>query len=286
MKRRSLVFIALAVVLVIAFALAVRFFPSLTDSRLTLDLMDAVSKGYVWDATITIQNKQIRSFYQSNQGPVPLTLTHLRPGRSTVSVSASDYRNVRVAVSLARGDNRLQQPIEMMGLRIPGLDHFVMVERSSPSGVEVQLRPVSGNGAAITNHPCLDLWIAASVSAETKGGALAREPLENGGARGATLFQGRVPWKWNPAPSADFRYSLSIPFGSLSDQEVPFLVIDYLVIVPNPARSSPGDIEKAMAAAPGLTDFAALCSYLERVKPRTGLRYFMSTSWNVKGPAT
>ena len=123
------------------------------------------------------------------------------------------------------------------------------------------------------------------VSAQIRGAAVDQKPGEAGVARGTVLFTGYVPWSWDASPSADFRYSVMIPFDKLSRKDVPLLVVDYLVIVPDPTQTSSPGIETLMAGAPSLGDPAALRSFLERARSEDGLRYFVSTSWNVKGPA-
>jgi len=284
-KRRNLLVVcAVAAAIVIAAAVAVLIL-SFAGTRVTFVLMDALSGGAVWDATVTIQDRQIRSFYQSNLGPVPMTISHLRPGLSTITVTAPGYRGQSIPVRILHGGNRLPRPIELDGLEIPGLDHFVMVEDRVGPGLRVQLRPVSASGAPIQHHPCVDLSVAVRVCAQTRAGVVDPRSGEYGSERGPVLFEGPLPWSWDASPTADFRYSVTIPFERLSREDFPLLVVDYLVIVPGPTPAGRTDTRAVMAGLPSLADPDALRSYLEGARSAGGMRYFISTSWNVEGPA-
>ena len=101
-------------------------------------------------------------------------------------------------------------------------------------------------------------------------------------ARGAVLFSGRIPWGWNADPAAAYRYVASVPWSSLAAR-TPFLVIDYLVIVPDPMKTSGAELDAIIAAAPPSEDVAGLRAYLDQKRAGDRFRYFLSTSWNVGG---
>ena len=66
MKRRKLIIASLIVIVLGAVALAL--YAAITPFNTTLEfqVIDVVSKNWVWDATIKLQNRTIRSFYQSD----------------------------------------------------------------------------------------------------------------------------------------------------------------------------------------------------------------------------
>jgi hypothetical protein len=252
------------------------------QTTLTFGARDAVSGKWVWDLTASLQGREIRSFFQSDAGPVAFRFSRLSPGKGMLSISAPAYRSVEIPVTLGRGDNRLPQPVEMQGLEIPGLDHFVIFENlDGSSNVVAQLRPVGTDGKAVLNHPCLPLWIGCRMAVEVKGGVPVREETETGTARGDELFRGKLDWQWDPAPETVFRYSARIPVSLIKDDPALYRVIDYLVVVPDPRKISASELDSLMERVWPLGDPAAIGRALDAEKGR--LRYFTDTSWNVKG---
>lgn len=258
--------------------------PTLFRTRLTFTFEDAVSKSWVWDATATLQGREIRSYYQSSTGAVPMTFTHLKPGRATLVIKAPNYVSEKIPVNLHLGENVIPKPIAMVGYRIPGLTSFTMFETQEKSGLSVQMRPVDAAGHVITTLPCLNLWVGVIVRSELKGGRLAVGPIDSGAARGAVLYRGKIRWSWDSSPSQNFRYTATIPYSKLSSQTVPYLVVDYLVIVPDPRRISSTQIDAMMSNAPSLDSPQAVREFLDAKKGDNRFKYFYSTSWNVPGP--
>lgn len=280
MRSRVLAVPAGAILFIAVIAVLVYGVPRLSDTRLTFRVQDATSGGWVWNATSAVEGKEMSSYFQSDRGPVDLTFTHLRPGRTTLTVTAPDYIPSSVAVTLHPGLNRLRRPVELTGYRIPDLDHFTMFANVAPDGIEVEVRPVATDGSAITNHPCLDLWIGAVVSSqvpgvESSGGGAAAA------ARGRAIYRGRVPWRWDPRPEATFRYSALIPSTALGDNRPSHFVIDFLVIVPDPRKIRAGEVESLMQGAPVISDVAGLEHYLDIHNGESKYQYYFSTSWNV-----
>jgi hypothetical protein len=251
------------------------------DTTLEFRFHDSVSKQWVWDSTARLQDRLIRAFFQSDTGPVPFLFSHLKPGPAILEISAPGYLPVSVPVKLRRGANRLETPIEMVGYEIPSLERFYLFERLEGGDLVCQLRPVGGDGRAMVNHPCLPLWVGCRVAVQIKDGAPVTEPVESGSARGKELFRGGVSWEWDPAPETPFRYTVRIPGARVGPDPALYRVIDYLIVVPDPRRITPEEVETLMRNAPALPDFGALKAYLEGERGR--LRYFFDTSWNVKG---
>ena len=211
-----------------------------------------------------------------------MTFTHLMPGRTTLSVTAPNYADAQLPLRLRPGRNAIAKPIDMVGLAIPGLDSFTMVETPGESALRIEMRPVASDGSAIVNHPCIDLWVGARVSAEVANGELARDPDAPDLGRGATLFNGRIAWTWDSDPTASFRYIGTIPYASLTARSAPLWVIDYLVVVPDPRKMSSHDLETMMKNAPEESDPAVLKAFLDGRKVDGRFQYFLTTSWNVK----
>lgn len=269
---------------IVVIALLVYLVPPLLNTRLTFTVEDAVSHSWVWDATVKLENREMKLYYQSDKGTVPLTFTHLAPGKATLEVSAPNYVTQKIPVDLHLGKNLLSKPVELVGYQIPDLAHFTMFESTDGSNIHIQIRPVSAQGPAVTNHPCLDLWIGALVSAEVRNGQPVTSPSQAGARRGQTLYKGRIPWSWDSSLNATFRYSATIPFSSLASQSAPYLVIDYLVIVPDPRKITSKEIDAMMSSAPDFTKPEQLVQYLKANQGDGRYRYFLTTSWNVKGP--
>ncbi|MGA2764158.1 MAG: hypothetical protein ABSG17_12395 [Spirochaetia bacterium] len=242
---------------------------------------DAVSKAWVWDLTARIENRASLSFFQSDAGPVPQRFTRLAPGDQTLLLSAPGYQPQAIPIHLAPGANTLSRPVEMVGLEIPNLDHWIIFESSGSQGIVCELRPVGTDGKAVVNHPCMELWIGCRVSVEVKNGLPVRQETGSEAARGKELFKGQIPWKWDATPETLYRYGALIPGAKIQDDPSPYRVIDYLIVEPDPLQISKPDLDALMAGVWNLPDMSSITSALEREKGR--LRFFLTTSRNVKG---
>ncbi len=250
------------------------------DTTLEVTVQDAVSKNWVWDATLKVQNKVIRSYYQSDAGPVRYRFTGLEPGETTLDINAPSYIPMSLPLELKRGKNDLADPVEMIGYEIPSLDHFVIFESFDGNDIISEIRPVGSDGRAVLNHPCVDLWIGCLVSAQLKEGLYVQEPTESGSLRGDVLFQGPIATEFDSLPETTFRYSSRIPGARLVSSPAPYLVIDYLIIVPDARRITREEIDALMSTAGSLSDPEALAALLDSKQDK--LSYFFDTSWNVE----
>ncbi len=277
--------IPLAVVVVLA-AVAVAVYAAMNPVQTTLEFLarDAVSKAWVYDATFRLEGREIRSYFQSDQGAVPQRFTHLKPGKATLELSAPDYQSVSRELVLKRGRNRLSEPIDMVGLEIPNLKSFIMFEDLAGKDIQVQIRPVSTAGPAVVNHPCIDLWIGARVTVQMKGGLPVQAETEQGSVRGEELFRGKIDWKFDPYPETVFRYSALIPGAKIKPTTAPYWVVDYLVVLPNPLAIGKEELESIMDNAMKLKP-DAVEAYLKPYAEQKKLRVEVFTSWNVKGVA-
>jgi hypothetical protein len=255
---------------------------SCSDTALVFLLQDSVSGGWVWDANVRLQDRLLVSYYQTDAGPVPQKLTHLEPGTSTLSITASGYAPVSIPVTLARGRNRLSVPVKMVGLEIPGLCGFSAFESIENGDIVAQLRPLDAAEKAIVNHPCIDVWVGCVVSEQVRS------------ARGAVLFRGAVRWAWDARPESLFRYSVRIRSAEMQDAPSLPRVVDYLVVVPDPLKLSRAQVEDIMARAwssGGLASARADLSLPGRLAPGVAsvldsqkgrLRWFFVTSRDVQ----
>ncbi len=269
--------VVLAAVAVLAIAL-VRM--QNAPATLEFSVLDAESRGWVWEMTAGLHDRFIRGYYQSDAGPIRFRFTRLARGEGTLEITAPYYETARVPVHLRAGANLLQPPVLMRGLQIPGLDHFLAFETLKGTDIQAQLRPVGADGKAILNHPCLPLWIGCTISTEMKDGVPAAEVTDTGASRGKELFQGQVPWRWDPMPETQFRYSALIAGAAITEDPAPLRVIDYLIVVPDPLKLGREELASLMESIWKLGGMEARRAALEKERGR--LRYFTDTSWNVK----
>ena len=285
MKTRRVLIPVLIIVVVAAVAVVVYLTMNPVDTTFEFEVRDAVSRNWVWDATFSLQGRVIRSHFQSDRGPLPQVFTNLEPGEATLEISAPSYVSQSIAVTLKRGENRLGEPIDLVGYEIPDLVKWIIFEDRVGNDIVQEIRPVSSEGPAVLNHPCLDLWIGARVSVQIYDGLPAQEETEEGSVRGEELFKGVLDWEWDATPETTFRYSSSIPGSQIRSNSDPYWVIDYLIIVPDPRKISREEVEEIMDEAWDLPP-EVIQDYLEPYE-RDGLfTQYVFTSWNVEGASS
>ena len=271
MGRRRIWFVAAIAVAAAGAAaalVALRVAPPF-ETTLEFHVRDRVSGGPVWDATVTIQDRFLRAWYSGDEDT--LVFARLDPGEAMLEVSAPDYQSVSVPVTLRRGTNRIEEPIDMTGLRIPGLSRFMVSEDLSGSDLHATFWPLSSQGPAVVNHPALALWIGARTSTQLPGAT-----------RGETLFAGEVEWSWDQSRKALARYRARIPLAEIEDGGAAPLVIDYLVVVPDPLAIERDEVAAIVTAAWTDREPASLPAYLAQYADR--FDYYLHTSWNVSRP--
>lgn len=232
-------------------------------------IRDRVTGGPVWNATVTLQDRFLRAWY-AGEGD-SLVFAGLDPGEAMLEVSAPDYQSLSVPVTLRRGSNRIEEPIDMTGLQIPGLSRFMVSEDAAGPDLYATFWPLTSEGPAVVNHPALELWIGARVSVQAAGAT-----------RGATLFAGEIEWRWDSSRKALARYRARIPLERIDAGEATPLVIDYLVIVPDPLAVERDEVAAIVTAAWTDGDPASLPAYLARYADR--FDYYVHTSWNLRRP--
>jgi hypothetical protein len=285
MKTRRVLIPVLIVVVIVAVAVVVYVTMNPVDTTLEFVVRDAVSKNWVWEATFRLQDRVIQAYYQSDRGPVPQIFTHLDPGEATLEINAPSYVGQTIPVSLKRGQNRLEQPIDLVGYEIPDLAKWIIFEERVGNDIVQEIRPVSSEGPAVLNHPCLDLWIGARISVQIYDGLPAQEETEEGSERGEELYKGVLEWEWDPLPETTFRYSSTIPGSQIRANSDPYWVIDYLIIVPDPRKITSEEIDQIMEKAWELPP-QEIEVYLEPHKNEGVLTPYVFTSWNVEGASS
>ena len=239
------------------------------ETTLEFRIRDRVSGGPVWDATVTIQDRFLRTYYAGARDP--LVFTQLAPGPAVLEVAAPDYRPIEVPIELRRGRNRIDEPIDLVGLQIPGLSHFMVTEDVSGAELHATIWPISRQGPAVVNHPALDLWIGARISAQLPGGI-----------RGESLFAGEIEWSWDPDPGVLARYRARIPLEEAGEDGAAPLVIDYLVIVPDPLAIERDEVASIVTTAWTEIEPASLQAYLAQYADR--FDFSLHTSWDLNRP--
>ena len=282
MKTRRVLIPVLIIAAIVAVAVVVYVTMNPGDTTYEFVVRDAVSKDWIWDATFSLQGRLIRSHFQSDRGPLPQVFTHLKPGEATLEVSAPYYVPQSVQVSLKRGENLRDEPIDLVGYEIPDLVKWIIFEDRVGNDIVQEIRPVSSQGPAVLNHPCLDLWIGARISVQVYDGLPAQEETEEGSVRGEQLYKGVLDWQWDATPETTFRYSSSIPGSQIKANSDPYWVIDYLIVVPDPRKASREEIDRIMEEAWDLSP-EAIQAYLEPYKNEGLLTPYVFTSWNVEG---
>jgi hypothetical protein len=285
MKTKKLLIPVIVVVALAAVAVGVYFVMNPVETTLEFQVRDAVSKAWVWDASFRFEGRIIRAYYQSDRGPIPFRFTGLKTGKGELEISAPSYVPVTIPVTLKRGENRLEEPIDLVGYEIPGLARFIVFEAREGNDVLQEIRPASTEGPAVLNHPCLDLWIGARITVQMKDGLPAQEETEEGSVRGEELYKGILAWEFDPLPETTFRYSSRIPGSQIKPNRDPLWVIDYLIVVPDPRRISREELEGIMKDAWALPP-EAIEGYLKPFAEQGVLTPYVFTSWNVKGGAS
>jgi hypothetical protein len=250
------------------------------DTSLEFQVQDSVSNGWVWNAAMRLQDRVMRGYYQSDAGLKLYRFTHLKPGRSTLTVDAPGYETVSKSLVLTKGRNRFPGPIIMRGLQLPHLRSFAVFERLSGSDVAVQLRPIGEDGQALVNHPCLDIRIGCKVFVQLKNGVPIQQPVDSGSSKGRRLFQGIIPWRWDSSPEAVFRYSAVIPAEGISADDSDYRIIDYIVLIPDPLKITATELDGLTGSALKLDDDQQIIAFLDREKGR--VKYFLERSFGVK----
>ena len=274
--------IIITVMIPVLLAVVVWLKTTALDTTLEFQVRDAVSKAWVYDFTAVLQNRTIRGFFQSDSDLSVYRFTKLQRGTWEMKVTAPSYGRRTVPLNLKRGKNVLDEPVEMEGYAIQGLKRFYVFSEPKDGNLVFELRPVGSDGRAIVNHPCLDIWIGCRVSVQVKDGVFIQEPTREGSTYGALLYSGQIPWEWDPAPNATFRYRATLSLDEVKNNKAPYWVLDYLIIVPDPRKISRDAIDTIVDKDMYSAGFQELGTVLDSYSNE--LQYFIYRSWNVPSP--
>ena len=194
MKTKFIVYGAVILSITIIIGLVILFTTIKFDTTLEFQVIDAVSKNWVWDLTVTFQDRYIRGYYQSNKDPKIFTFTDITPGDWTLELEAPHYEPITVPVHINSEKNRIKEPVEMVGYEIPGLSEIFVFKEWKDGELILNPRPIDAQGLGIGTHPCLDMWFGLRISVQVKGGIFVQEPVEKGSERGEELFRGKCEW--------------------------------------------------------------------------------------------
>lgn len=276
MKTRT--WVALVVVILAFGITALVVVLTTRSSRTTLEftLRDAVSKEWVYDSTIKIQERIIQGYFGKDY-----RFTRLKPGETSLTISAPFYVAKEVSVKIKRGKNVLEEPIDLAGYEIPTLSHFIVIEDVEDGELVTEVRPVSEDGPAVVNHPSLDLRILIMISAQMYKGKYSRTDTESGSTRGEELFRGEVEWRWDSDPNTVFRYTVPIPVKKMKQSDAFLWVIDYLILVPDSRNVTTEEMDRIVQEVGGIADSEQLTAKLDTYQGK--LKYYLNESWNVEG---
>ena len=251
-----------------------------SDNILEFSIQDKVCGSWVWNANITFQDRVIQSFYQGDAGIKTLRFTDLKTGEWKLTISAPLYKPETIIVNIKKGFNSLIDPIELTGLSFSDLHHFVVFETINNNEIVSELRPVNSKGESSLKHPCLDIRIFTMVSEQMKDGLFARNSESADSYRGNLIFAGEIDWSWDSGFDTIFRYSAHIPGSELSDSKAAFLIIDYLIIIPDPEQMDSDNMDELSLKLSETSEIEAMIELLDSFG--TKIRYFLTTSWNVE----
>jgi hypothetical protein len=269
MKRKYMIntIIVLSLISLLVLILLFIVFPVAGNTTLTVTVLDAVSNSWVYNSYITIQNRVIRGFKSTT-----FTFHNLKTGKHLLSVSAPHYDSEEVEVSIHSGNNILKEPVELTGYEIPDLDDIALFEGKKDDTMQLDFRLVRRDGHAVTNHPCLPITIYCQISEQRDDEAAPQ--------RGETLYADSVKWAWNTALTETYRYTAGIPLRDITKIEVPYWMVDYLILFPDPRKIQEKNIEGIVEKARELQDINAIAAYLDTYKGR--LRWFFRSHTDVE----
>ena len=105
-------------------------------------------------------------------------------------------------------------------------------------------------------------------------------PTKEGAERGELLFRGKIDWMWDSLPETTFRYSSRISGSQINEHSSPYLVIDYLIIVPDPRKITSNELYVLMEEAWNFREDTKIKGFLDQYD--SVLTYFIKTNWNVE----
>ncbi|MBN2440333.1 MAG: hypothetical protein JXJ04_03280 [Spirochaetales bacterium] len=278
MKATYVLYGAVVLTFTIIITLVILFSIPKGDTTLEFQVIDTVSKSWVWDFTATLDDRYIKGYYQSNKAPIIFQFTGLTPGQETLEIEAPHYESVSLSVQLKNGKNKIELPIEMTGYEIPGLKDVYVYKEWRNGDLFLNPRPIDAEGQGIETHPCIEMWFGLRISVQIKNGIIIQEPVEKGSQRGEELFRGQCEWEWDPDPDSFYHYFVKVPVNSIKKHNAPYRVYDYLVIFIDPRKITKEVLDSKIEKVFLISNETELKLFLDSFGDK--ITYFISTSWN------
>jgi hypothetical protein len=199
----------------------------------------------------------------------------LKKGKSTLEVSAPNYKSTSIEVDLKRGENVLDDPVELTGVEIPDLYGFYAFENEAEEEYLITLRPITKDNYAIQLHPAIPLWVGVRVKDWKNKLPTTLEQFD----KQPVLYEGHLEWEWDAYPETQFRYIASLPFSLLKDTGGDSYAIEYLVVVPNLKVIDSDEFNTITARLETVTD-EEIGSYLDSIHEK--IFYYSDISYDVR----
>ena len=162
-------------------------------------VMDELSRGPVWHATIVVDGRSTVTFNSTE-----FRLSKIAPGDYDLKVSAPNYLNVDRPITVKSGRNVVH--VEMKAAGIPDLKGILAFAEPLEKGLQVEIRLTDSDGVAITNHPAIECRLQVAV--------YLRKGVEPHYEKGALLFEGPLDMFWDKDDSLA-RYKGIIPWSEM-----------------------------------------------------------------------
>jgi len=199
MRKYRLWLSAAAVLVLATVATGWFFFNRVRWGVLEGTLVDELSQGPVWHATLVVDGRSTVKFSSTE-----FSLSKIAPGDYTLKVSAPNYLDITKPITVRPGQN--VRHIAMKGSGIPNLKGILAFAEPLEKGLRVEIRLTDSDGVAITNHPAIECRLEVVLCL--------REGVEPHFAKGMQLFEGPLDLFWDREDSLA-RYKGIIPWGKM-----------------------------------------------------------------------
>ena len=199
--KKNKVWLSVTLVLVLA-ALVAAWVLSHREQRgiVAGTLVDELSQGPVWHATIVINGRSTVKFSTTE-----FRLSEIEPGEHTLKVKAPKYVKIEQPITVKSGLNIVN--IAMKGSGIPELEGILAFSEPLEKGLRVEIRLTDSYGVAITDHPAIECRLEVALAL--------REGVEPPYAEGMQVFAGPLDLFWDRKDSLA-RYKGIIPWNKMA----------------------------------------------------------------------
>ena len=199
MRKYRLWLYVVAVLVVATAAMGWFFFKRVHWGVVEGTLVDSLSQGPVWHATIVVDGRSTVKFSSTE-----FRLNKIAPGEYTLKAAAPNYLEVTKPVTVRPGQNVVH--IAMQGSGIPDLKGILAFAEPLEKGLRVDIRLTDSDGVAITNHPAIECRLEVAL--------YLREGVDPPYVKGMQLFTGPLDLSWDREDSLA-RYKGIIPWDKM-----------------------------------------------------------------------